>query len=150
MYHPYVYGTFAGIVVVRAFRMSLFRVRVRNTQVRAIEYTLTPLCYWPIPRFILSDRRFMRSYCSINYISSRRDVLFQNSIQRIISSTIPGKRTTSAREAYDHRVHLPAEIVSPLLRIKIRPISLFVEKGSKGMTMLRAPEPPNEACRIAI
>lgn len=45
---------------------------------------------------------------------------------------------------------MPAAIVSPLLRIKIRPISLFVEKGSKGMTVLRAPGPPNEACRIAI
>lgn len=32
----------------------------------------------------------------------------------------------------------------------MRPISLFIEKGSKGMTVLRAPEPPNVACRIAI
>lgn len=47
-------------------------------------------------------------------------------------------------------MYLPAEIVSPPLRIKIRPISLFVEKGSKGITVLRAPEPANEACRIAI
>ena len=47
-------------------------------------------------------------------------------------------------------MHLPAQIVSPFLRIKIRPISLFVEKGSKGMTVLRAPGPPNEAWRIAI
>ena len=47
-------------------------------------------------------------------------------------------------------MHLPAEIVSPFLRIKIRPISLFAEKGSKGMTVLRVPGPPNEACRITI
>ena len=45
---------------------------------------------------------------------------------------------------------LPAEIVSPPLRIKIRPISLFIEKGSKGITVFRAPEPPKAACRIAI
>jgi len=32
----------------------------------------------------------------------------------------------------------------------MRPISLFIEKGSKGMTVLRAPEPPNVACRIVI
>jgi hypothetical protein len=47
-------------------------------------------------------------------------------------------------------VHLPAAIVSPPLRIRMRPISLFIEKDSKGMTVFRAPEPPNVACRIAI
>jgi hypothetical protein len=31
----------------------------------------------------------------------------------------------------------------------MRPISLFVEKGSTGITVLRVPDPPNVACRIA-
>jgi hypothetical protein len=59
-----------------------------------------------------------------------------------------GKPSTSETDSW--QVHLPAAIVSPPLRIKMRPISLFIEKGSKGMTVLRAPEPPNVACRIAI
>ena len=48
------------------------------------------------------------------------------------------------------KAHSPAAIVSPPLRIKIRPISLFAEKGSNGMAMLRAPAPANAACRIVI
>jgi hypothetical protein len=32
----------------------------------------------------------------------------------------------------------------------MRPISLFVEKGSKGIAVLRAPAPPKVACRTAI
>jgi hypothetical protein len=59
-------------------------------------------------------------------------------------------RKTSTIENRSWQVYLPAAIVSPPLRIKTRPISLFIENGSKGMTVLRAPEPPNVACRIAI
>src|SRR6266404_1898467 len=46
--------------------------------------------------------------------------------------------------------HSPAAIVSPPLRIKIRPISLFVEKGSSGMAVHRLTGPEKAACRIEI
>ena len=67
--------------------------------------------------------------------------------QRTISNTIPrAPVSVTSRQEMNHRIgYLPAAIVSPPLRIKMRPISLFAEKGSRGMAGLRAPGPAKAA-----